>query len=71
MSLNSPRLLWVERRKRSLSHNPFAFRPGQRASDIAASRDSCIPEPSDPPPDTLWSMVGQGDAQQPHEHGRD
>jgi hypothetical protein len=70
MSINSPRLLWVERRKRSLSHNPFAFRPGQRASDIAASRDSCIPESPDASEPNLWSM-GQRDPQQPDQHGRD
>ncbi len=67
MSMNPPRMTWVDRRKRQLSNHPFAFRPGQRASDIAASRDSCIHAPSEP---SLWS-VGQREAQQPDEHGRD
>ncbi len=70
MSINAPRMVWVERRKRQLSKQPFAFRPGQRASDIAASRDSCIPEPPDASEPNLWSM-GQCDPQQPDQHGRD
>ncbi len=65
MSINSPRFVWVERRRRIQGQNPFAFRPGQRASDIAATRDSCIPDRETDESQLPLLVVREGDREQP------